>query len=307
MTTTPGPSTACCPRGCSRTSEYRCASSLGGGCCGYDSECRADGGCVFPITVTTGTGTAALTPAADGCATSQYRCEDGAGCCDDDQRCTLVDGTGYCAPGRGTESPKPADSGGGDLSDGAKVGIGVGSVVGAGIIIGALTWLCLRRRRERRGTLQPSEGGSHVQQQQQQQQQQQDHTAMTDITAASSQRPRGGTGPTRDYFGPDPVAGPYTTEATDQSPASSPGHHRAVPSRPQQPGDIAAAVEMGSDDGRMSPTSASQPSYFTAAVPIHAVEGTFELYSPQSDHAPPFSPSNAAPSPEGENKREGKV
>lgn len=252
--------------------------------------------------MTTGTdgAGAALTPAADGCATSQYRCEDGAGCCDDDQRCTLVDGTGYCAPGRQTESPRPAGNGGGDLSDGAKVGIGVGSVVGAGIIIGGLTWLCLRRRRGRRQTLQPSEG-SHVQQQQHQ-----DHTAMTDITAASSQRPGGGTGPTRDYFGPDPVAGPYTTEVTDQSPASSPGHHRAVPSRPQQPGDIAAAVEMGSDDGRMSPASASQPNYFTAAVPIHAVEGTFELYSPQSDHPPPFSPSNAPPSPEGENKREGK-
>lgn len=255
------------------------------------------------MTSTTASDTASLTPAAEGCTTSQYRCDDGVGCCNNDYRCTLVDGEAYCAPGRPTGDIEPADDDGGDdLSDGAKVGIGVGSVVGAGIIIGALTWLCLRKRRDRRQTIQPSEL-SNVQYDRQ------DQTAMTDITAASSRRQQG-TAPTRDYFGPNAVAGPYTTDAVERSPGSSPGPDRAVPSRPQQPGDIAHAVEMDSnaspDDGRMSPASASQPNYFTAAVPIHAVEGTFELYSPQSEHAPPFSPIAPSSPGESEPRRDGK-
>lgn len=246
------------------------------------------------------TATDSLTPIAEGCTTSQHRCDDdGAGCCDNDQSCTDVSGTGYCAPGAPTETGgETTDADGDNLSDGAKVGIGVGSVVGAGLIIGALTWLCIRKRRERRRTLtQPSgDGGS----QGRQQQVAQDPTAMTDITASS--RPRQHTGLTQDYFGPHPVAGPFTeTSAGGGSPGSMSGPNRAVPHRPDQPGDIAAAVEIDSNDGgRMSP--GSQPSYFTSPVPINAIDGTFEMEDPGTNHPSPRSPS-IAPTPVGYSRR----
>ena len=43
-----------------------------------------------------------LTPVPEGCTTSQYRCEDGEGCCNNDQKCTEVSNTAYCAAGTPT-------------------------------------------------------------------------------------------------------------------------------------------------------------------------------------------------------------
>lgn len=174
-----------------------------------------------------------------------------------------------------------------------------------GLIIGALTWLCMRKRRDRRQTTELGEG-SHIQPQ--------DVAAMTDIAAASSRPQLGGYGPMRESLVSAPVTIPFTTGAADQPPGSSPGPYRAVPQHPQQPGDIASAVEIDSnaspyEDGRMSPASASQqPNFFTAAVPINAVEGTFELYSPQAEQGLPFSPSYApATSADDEHRRNSRL
>ncbi|KAF5017313.1 hypothetical protein F66182_10771, partial [Fusarium sp. NRRL 66182] len=141
----------CCDRKCPRTSLYLCPSSLGGNCCGYDAQCRTGGDCASTRPASR---TDLLTPIPEGCTTSQYQCSDGAGCCDNDQDCTQVSGEGFCAQATPTESGVTVveddenDSGG--LSEGAKAGIGVGVVVGAAIIIGGFTWLCISKRRRQR-------------------------------------------------------------------------------------------------------------------------------------------------------------
>lgn len=264
------------------TSRYLCPSNLGGNCCHYGSECQKGGLCVETVEPTR---SAELTPIVEGCTTSQYKCEDGEGCCNNNQKCTEVSNTAYCAAGTptgtGIEFIEESEDDG--LSDGAKAGIGVGAAVGGGLIIGLATWFCLRRRK-RRGTESQQTGSQTV--------------AgggvaggdnMTEYTEASRRPtfPRGG--PTQDYFGPAAVAGPFTDGPGGAAmPHSSPG--RAVPSQPQKPGDIAAPVEIdstgrtpGTDDGGwMSPNSFSD--FQTTPMPESAA-GRMELYG--SDAPPP--------------------
>jgi hypothetical protein len=274
----------CCGRKCAGSSQYLCASDLGGACCGFGSECHAGGACVNTVAPSH---SPALTPVAEGCTTSQYQCDDGQGCCDNDQVCTEVSNTGYCAAG--TPTPSGADlvdaddvDGGGDgLSEGAKAGIGVGVVVGASIIIGGLTWLCLRKRRDRRQALaQPggpgfNAGGSDAYHNQYHP----DDAGMTDV---SGSRPQPGRGLTQEYFGPDPVAGPFT-ESDVLSVGTSPHLSRAVPSAPQQPGDITAPVEIDSTSeapGRMSPTSKLSGPHMSPMA--EAMDGRYELYGSEA-------------------------
>ena len=144
--------TGCCNRPCPATSQFQCAPSQGGKCCPYGSECQSGGQCIS--TVTHQTTTAAAVP--PGCTTSQFKCQDGPGCCDDWQHCTSVSGTGYCAAGNPTNtafSIVPEPSSGDGLSTGAKAGIAVGVIVGVGILIGALTWFILAQRKKRRRAL----------------------------------------------------------------------------------------------------------------------------------------------------------
>ncbi|UKZ75227.1 hypothetical protein TrVFT333_002902 [Trichoderma virens FT-333] len=145
--------TGCCGRACPQTSFYLCASSLGGNCCPFDSNCQAGGHCVSAKTAPP----PGLTPVADGCTTSQFRCADGNGCCNNGQTCTSFAGSAYCSTATGgptstLEAGSDSGSGSGSsssggLSPGAEAGIAVGAVVGGGLIVAAAVWFYLTRRR----------------------------------------------------------------------------------------------------------------------------------------------------------------
>ncbi|KAG9254562.1 uncharacterized protein F5Z01DRAFT_79499 [Emericellopsis atlantica] len=292
---TPVPVAGCCPRKCPATSRYLCPEDQGGKCCPYDAECRA-GNCVETAKPSA---SRILTPIQEGCTTRQYKCEDGQGCCDDDQRCTAVDGTGYCAPGRpsqsGIEIIGEGDDEGGSLSDGATAGIAAGVVIGAALVLGVLAWVCIRKRRERRARTVQGDSGPR------------DATDMSETTAAAAAvRPGHNSnnhGPTQEYFGSHPAAGPYTEEGLqDQTPgsqAASPPltHQRAVPRQPQEPGDIAAPVEMDSEtrsDATRSPVFGVSPTtyYGQHREGEETIDGRFELYgSYEPEPPPPRSPS----------------
>ncbi|KAL7790022.1 hypothetical protein V8C37DRAFT_385164 [Trichoderma ceciliae] len=141
--------TGCCGRACPQTSFYLCPPDLGGNCCPFDSNCEASGNCVSTKTKPP----SGLTPAAEGCTTSQFRCPDGDGCCNDGQSCTSFSGSAYCSATTGGPTSTLAAAGDdsssspGGLSPGAEAGIAVGAVVGGGLIVAAAVWLYLTRRR----------------------------------------------------------------------------------------------------------------------------------------------------------------
>ncbi|KAF4332332.1 hypothetical protein FBEOM_13879 [Fusarium beomiforme] len=262
----------CCDRKCPKTSLYLCPSSLGGNCCGYNSECRAGGDCASTRPASR---TDLLSPIPSGCTTSQHKCSDGAGCCDNDQKCTQVSGEGYCAQATPTESSVTiidADDSGSRLSDGAKAGIGVGVVIGASIIVGGLTWVCLRKRRQRTASRPSASGegdGSG-----------RPRDAMTDISGSHAR-----SGLTQDYFGPDPAAGPYTEQTSSR--VTSPGRDAAVPMHAQSPGDITAPVEIDSTIRQRSDllSPVSSPSIYRTPL-SETIDGRFELYGNDSTITP---------------------
>lgn len=272
----------CCVRKCPRTSLYLCPSNLGGNCCGYNSECRTGGACVSTKPASR---TDLLSPIPSGCTTSQHSCTIGEGCCDNDQVCTQVSGEGYCAQAAPTESDTTVvddDDGDNKLTDGAKAGIGVGVVVGASLIIGSFTWMCLRKRRRQRSAAGLSAPG-HANEP--------SRDGMTDISGSHIR-----SGPTQDYFGPDPAAGPYTEQASSR--VTSPGRDAAVPMHAQSPGDIAAPVEIDSTtrDGSdlLSPMSSPGTVYQTPLS--ETIDGRFELYGNDSA-VTPDRPLSIVPTP----------
>ncbi|KAF4448740.1 hypothetical protein F53441_7888 [Fusarium austroafricanum] len=261
----------CCDRKCPKTSLYLCPSSLGGNCCSFNSECRAGGDCASTRPASR---TDLLSPIPSGCTTSQHSCSDGAGCCDNDQECTRVSGDGYCVQATPTESGATIvnDDSDSELSDGAKAGIGVGVVVGASIIVGGLTLMCLRKRRQRTAS-RPSasgegDGNDHP------------RDAMTDVSGSHAR-----SGLTQDYFGPDPAAGPYTEQASSR--VTSPGRDAAVPMHAQSPGDIAAPVEIDSTtrEGSDLLSPMSSPSIYQTPL-SETIDGRFELYGNESAITP---------------------
>lgn len=95
-----------------------------------------------------------LVPAVTGsCSTSQFRCSDGNGCCNNGASCTSFSGSAYCSTATGGPTSTliagsdGSSSSSGGLSAGAEAGIAVGSVVGGGLIVAAAVWYFLRRRR----------------------------------------------------------------------------------------------------------------------------------------------------------------
>ncbi|CAH0053045.1 unnamed protein product [Clonostachys solani] len=274
----------CCARACPSTSFFLCPQANGGNCCHYGSQC--DGGACKAIVTASSTG-ALLTPIQEGCTTSQYRCSDGHGCCDNNQLCTEVSGAGYCVPGIPTQTDIEyigTDPSADKLSQGAIAGIAVGAVVAAALVIGLATWFCIRKKKERRAlTRQTASEG-----------QTEDQTnvgSMAEPTPSASRGP----GLTQDYFGPHPVPGPFTEDAV--SPGSSPHLHRAVPTVPDQPGDIAAPVEIDGrstvDDGRS--TTRGSVAGGPTGIKLESIQGRFELYG--SDHMPPEGPPSIVPTP----------
>ncbi|KAK7403816.1 hypothetical protein QQX98_010413 [Neonectria punicea] len=287
---TPTAREGCCGRKCRETSLYLCASSLGGNCCAYGAECRAGGECASTQKPSK---SALLTPIEDGCTTSQHKCADGSGCCDNWQHCTEVSSTGYCAAGNPSESisvvPEPGSEDD-SLSNGAKAGIGIGAVVGTSIIVGCLTWLCISKRRQRQRTLSRQSAG--IEGSGGGQESAPGVDGMTDVSGTDHSRIRQGL--TQDYFGPDAVPGPFTE--TVASTSTSPGHVRAVPSMPQSPGDITAPVEIDSTvkgntgNGFLSPTTHSS----LVATPRSEVVERYELYGTDM---PPERSSSIVPTP----------
>lgn len=116
---------------------------------------------------------------------------------------------------------------------------------------------------------------------------------------APTPRPRPGRGLTEDDSEPSPVASPYIDAATlHELRMSLPALARAVPSRPDRPGDIVAPVEMDSFAATDTPTPgdtsrrAHQPSSRSTTPPPPARDptpGPFELYGSVAYPCPPLS------------------
>lgn len=197
------------------------------------------------------------------------------------------------------------------LSEGAKVGIGVGIAVGAAVVIGALTWFFVRRRREksRQGTTLQGSGPADEDGNNNLAQPFMRHLAMSEVTSPSSTaaggRPRlHEHGLTYDYYGPDAVVGPYT-DRVDSVPGrnlstepsrSSPGYSEraAMPAMgyPDRPNDIVNPVELDADaNGRATRVELEDKGLEMASTPVAKDEddehGPFELYgSPGTSPAP---------------------
>ena len=310
---------------------FLCPSALGGGCCSYGQTCGSSRKCLWTSTAGP-TSVVGEIPA--GCTTSQIACPAsmGAGCCALSQSCTSADGSAQCAA---ATAPVPTGSGvsavardRGGLSAGGKAGVAVGAVVGSGLVVGAVTWVCLRRRRRRRRRRRGSDegsgtgtgtrtGGGSV-----------DGPAMRMAGGRGGWRTEGvhGSGGgragetseshsdvvshggrlrglTQDYFGPDAVAGPFTEagHGTSSPHAASSGRNRAVPTEPQSPDDITAAVEIDSRSREPTVDGSGNGGLSVPAVRPQQVSDTierrFELYgselSPPSDPVSPFTPQSS--------------
>ncbi|PWI75383.1 hypothetical protein PCL_06041 [Purpureocillium lilacinum] len=321
--TTASAQVGCCGRACPQTSQYLCPKDLGGACCSFGFDCRSGGQCVE--TKKPGPSSGTLTPVVDGCTTSQFKCPDGAGCCDEWMHCTRVSDKPYCAPGNPTNTnvrsvgDVPPGGGGGDdstsdarLSGGAKAGIGVGVAVAGGLVLGlAAWWFCVRRRRRRAGA-----GGARKDEQPDPDR---DPDAagpngwppgsdiprdaahrpigigeMSETTA--SQRPRLTHGLTDDYFGP--VSGPYTEASDAGRSTTSPAPQRPGPEHPQGAEAIAVPVEIDSSTATPAPPPApATPTPSTQHLSTHpfphpeTTDGLFELYGSEAQQPPQPSPS----------------
>ncbi|KAI5861274.1 hypothetical protein GGS23DRAFT_160573 [Durotheca rogersii] len=299
---------ACCERPCS-SSSFLCPQNLGGRCCPYGASCRVDGSCAAPLD-SSSSGSAVITPL--GCTTSQITCaeSEGGGCCNTGSTCTssvsATETVVFCAL-NGTVVQT-------GLSEAARAGVGVGVTVGAAIVIGALTWFCIRRRREaksRNGGSTLARGtrdGDLV-----------DEFIESEITSPSSgtgRRPRPHrTGLAYQYDGPDAVDGPYT----DREGSNTPGRSLAaqlgsslgrveqvgVPANhyPERPDGIVRPVEIDTG-GRIIEGTGRTPaelgvtegdgeksSVRGAAPAKDEDQEVFELYGSPVPSPPPMSPS----------------
>lgn len=305
-------SPACCGRQCPQTSMFGCPQSLGNGCCSYGSTCAPERRCISTI-VESSSQSAIVTQIPDGCTTSQIKCESslGGGCCAVTQSCVKVDEGARCAEATitPTGSGLVAVEGDKELGAGAKAGISVGVIVVAGLVIGGVTYFCLRKRRRRSemgsGSVRPavvpgavigSGGGGGGRD-------------MSDLNSDVYSRPGGLPGVAQDYFGPEPQMGPYSDAPHDElSPGTTPGvgERGGVPVVPHGPGDIAVPVEIDSGVPGPGSSPSPQPGSAVPSSPVGegtprfltpsshvAVAGTFELYgsSPDVDGSSPYVPS----------------
>lgn len=289
---------------------FACPSALGGGCCSYGQTCASNSQCLWTSTPSSAAETL-VSQLPPGCTTSQIACPSsmGGGCCGINQSCTFADGAPRCA----AVTTTPTASGVSAvhkkamLGSGAKAGIAIGVVLISGMLLGVLTWFCLRRRRLRsdippftESRLDP--GSPHS-------------PAYNSPLISPIRRPRrtglgallspgsrpemtesnsdtvshGGRlrGLTADYFGPNAVAGPFTETTTVDAPqgiAESPGGrnaNRAVPMSPQSPDDITAPVEIDSRKRTISETVDGR----------HELPGWAPRYPGGPDVISPYTPS----------------
>jgi hypothetical protein len=263
---------ACCPRACTAAqSSYRCGDEFGGGCCAFNSQCATSNQCISTKTELP----PIVTPADPGCTTSQHRCPDGFGCCDDGRECTVSGTVKGCVAslpsGSGVAAITTKSEG---LSAGAKAGIAVGVVIGVGAAVALLTWICLAKRKGRSLTQRNSgTGGDNA----------------TDITSASRPPRRIGV-PIDDL--PSPVVGPFS-----HGPPAMATPDGAVPHQPHHPDDIAVPIEMPAGLGLMSSGSDETPAWRT---PGESPGQVYELYgsttaSPPTSGTSPLNYSWASP------------
>ncbi|KAI0108323.1 hypothetical protein F4814DRAFT_427570 [Daldinia grandis] len=286
---------ACCGRTCNSTS-FLCQGGFGGQCCPFGASCGSSSKCLFPPT----SSTTQITPASSGC----IACSAGGGCCDVGSTCTLslVSATStmqLCAANMTIVRNE-------SLSEGARVGIGVGVAVGASIIIGGVTWFWIHRRRVAKSR---RDGGTLVGSGR-------DEpfippgAAVSDITSPSSWtgiRPRlHEDGLAYAYHGADAVSGPYTDREDNSTPSRaqgiesrlSPGFSdqapRAANRYPDAPGDIVRPVELGTQKetriemgDNISSTSEDIPVANGAAAVGEERQEAYELYgSPVTSPVP---------------------
>ncbi|KAH6682923.1 hypothetical protein B0J14DRAFT_134295 [Halenospora varia] len=255
---------ACCPRSCPTTSQYKCASAYGGGCCSFGFMCTTNKQCVSSNAATTSNPLVSIVPS--GCTTNQYACATslGGGCCDNGLACTVSNNINYCAATTGTAvktrtgpggiiaTEVPASSGGGGLSTGAKAGIGAGIGVGALVTIGILIWFVMIHRRNNK----MAEAANSA-------------PAMSQ--GGGSSKPGGSKRPSQgrqasDYFGPSAAAGPFTEDQI--STATSPIAVRGGPGGPHSPGDIASPVEIDSQGHSQQPSPGFEYMKTPTAKPV---------------------------------------
>ncbi|KAH7026235.1 uncharacterized protein B0I36DRAFT_365829 [Microdochium trichocladiopsis] len=234
-------SPGCGSNPCSRSS-FLCQAAFGGQCCGYGSICASNSLCIAPVTPTP-SAIVPLTPPECKAAT-EYACIPGnktAGCCATGQTCV---GDRFCSgiPALPTGSNATIETSS-ELSSQARAGIGAGVAVGAAIVIGLLTWFCVRRRREAKAAAsrrQSTATGSHLPPTSGHPNHntasggrraagsgtmspdlhagRREHT-MSEISGPTSGGMSGNRPPLHqsglvyDYFGPDAVPGPYTDDA----------------------------------------------------------------------------------------------
>lgn len=267
-------SAGCCPRACGTASQH-CASSFGGHCCDLNDQCASSSQCLVSQSSTSSMSTVVgIVPS--GCtATTQFRCDEsdiGLGCCAIGQSC--VAGTNVCAgdPALPTSSGSYTIDQSTGLSEPARIGVGVGVAVGAALIIGLLTWFCIRRRQAHRqstqtGSNMDSGGGYHMRQRPgggpgigspgregDIMSEMSGPTSEGAVVSSAGRSHPHRSGLARDYFGPEGVAGPFTENPdTPRGDLSLPD--RGVPVIPQGPADIAVPVEIDSHMGNQGITA----------------------------------------------------
>lgn len=293
--TTTSPYVGCATRPCA-LSAFQCPSSMGHGCCNNDQVCGSNSVCLAPST------TVATDVPTRGCSgtPSATDCVDGGGCCLRGETCVNVDGTPGCSGTPIVDGPAGANTTTVDrgLSQAARAGVGAGVAIAAALVIGAVTWFCIRRRRRALtdgtrtrtgGGRTPAPGGGNDAATNAE-----GTMSETSVVPARSRLHRHGM--VYEYLGPTAVAGPYTDHDT---PVRAPEtHDRGVPGVPDGPGDISRPVEIGASD--VKDKDETQPGFGRSAS--HRLEnrqdGDNEVYELEAFPSPsPLSPEDFASAP----------
>ncbi|KAF2972945.1 hypothetical protein GQX73_g605 [Xylaria multiplex] len=323
-------SVGCCNRACSDSS-FSCEKTFGGQCCPYGYKCALGPSCIAdPVPSTTMSISTIVPEIPSGCtAATQIACADGVGCCDSGSICTFQSSGTETSKAVCSPSPiLPDDSGSSTgLSSGARAGIGIGVAVGAAIVIAAVTWFCIRRRRQpatkgtnasahemRRntgtpGTLGGRSGGSDGAGNSLFVGPQTPHTHRSMFTDATDPTipPLHEHGRAYSYHLPDAIAGPYTDLANGDPDhngraAPNPSLATTVPmgsaaagSPPFHPDQILRPIEIG-DGERQNATARGNENKPLLTRDVEPETGPFELVgSPLLNADEDGQPTNKGP------------
>ncbi|KAI0390110.1 hypothetical protein F5Y17DRAFT_83420 [Xylariaceae sp. FL0594] len=140
----------CCNRQCG-VSFFQCEPLFGTQCCPNGNKCGLGSQCIEDLPASTSTSISSIVSIIPpGCiAATQFLCPGGDGCCDTGSVCTFQSDATATSAAVCSPDPNFTDGGSstGALSNGARIGIGVGVALGAAIVIAAITWFCIYRRK----------------------------------------------------------------------------------------------------------------------------------------------------------------